>query len=129
MKKLLVTIVEDDRYFRESVTRLTRSLGYAVEAFASADDFLASPSIVETACLVADVQMPRMTGLELHRHLVSNGHAIPTILMTAHPNEGDRARALDEGVFCYVGKTADEQHFVRCLNAILNSGQSPDATQ
>ena len=91
-KTLLVSVVEDDRYFRESMTRLMRSLGYPVEAFSSAADFLASPRRVETSCLICDVQMPAMSGIELHRSLIEAGSAIPTILVTAYPNDIDRAR-------------------------------------
>ena len=69
----LVSVVEDDRFFRESMSRLIRSLGYSVEAFPSAADFLASPRLAETACLIADIHMPAMTGLELHRQLVEAG--------------------------------------------------------
>jgi len=64
-KKLLVSVVDDDRFFRESMRRLMRSLAYTAEAFASAADFLASPRLAETACLIADVNMPAMTGIEL----------------------------------------------------------------
>jgi FixJ family two-component response regulator len=85
-KPSLVSVVEDDQFFRESMQRLMRSLGYTVEAFASAADFLASPRVVETACLIADVHMPAMTGVELYKHLVSAGYAIPTILVTAYPD-------------------------------------------
>ena len=88
-KSSLVSVVEDDRFFRESMGRLMRSLGYTVDVFASAADFLASPAVAETGCLIADVQMPAMTGLELYRHLIEAGHAIPTILVTAYPNEVD----------------------------------------
>jgi FixJ family two-component response regulator len=122
MKKLLVSIVEDDQFFRESMGRLMRSLGYAVEAFPSAADFLESPRLVETACLIADIHMPAMTGLELHRRLVSTGHAIPTILVTAFPNDADRARASNDGVVCYLRKPVDEEHLTRCLRAALTSG-------
>ena len=70
MKKLLVSVVEDDRFFRDSMGRLMRSLGYNVEAFASAADFLASSRLIETTCLIADVHMPAMTGVELYRRLI-----------------------------------------------------------
>src|SRR5215472_5642072 len=90
MKDLLVSVVEDDRFFRESMKRLMRSLGYAVEAFPSAADFLASPRLGETACLIADVHMPAMTGIELYQHLIEAGRAIPTILVTGYPNDVDR---------------------------------------
>ena len=100
-----------------------RSLGYNVEAFPSAADFLASPRLVETACLIADVHMPAMTGLELYRHLIEAGYAIPTILVTAYPDDVDRARALNDGVVCYLRKPVDEQHLIRCLRAALQSGE------
>jgi FixJ family two-component response regulator len=123
MKKLLVSVVEDDRYFRESMRRLMRSLGYNVEAFSSAADFLASPRLIETTCLIADVHMPAMTGVELYRHLIEAGYTIPTILVTAYPDDVDRARALNDGVVCYLRKPVDEQHLIRCLRAALESGE------
>ena len=124
-KKQLVSVVEDDRFFRESMRRLMRSLGYTVEAFASAADFLGSPRLAETACLVADVQMPMMTGIELHRHLTRAGRAIPTILVTAYPNDVDRVRALNDGVVGYLRKPVDEQYLQQCLRRALAPGESP----
>jgi FixJ family two-component response regulator len=112
----LVSVVEDDQFFRESMKRLLRSLGYSVEAFSSAGDFLASPRLLETSCLIADVQMPAMSGLELHRSLIDAGHVIPTILVTAYPNDADRTRARDDGVVCYLGKPVDETRLTRCLH-------------
>jgi len=125
-KALLVSVVEDDRLFRESMRRLMRSLGYVVETFSSAADFLASPLRVETACLIADVHMPAMTGIELHRHLIEVGYAIPTILITAYPNDVDEARALNDGVVCYLRKPVDEKHLIRCLRAALPSARLPE---
>ena len=123
MKDLLVSVVEDDRFFRESMKRLMRSLGYAVEVFPSAADFLASARLAETGCLIADVHMPAMTGIELYRHLIKAGRAIPTILVTAYPNDADRARALNDGVACYLRKPVDQQDLERCLRAALKSGE------
>src|SRR5436190_2952150 len=123
MKKVLVSVVEDDRFLRESMCRLMRSLGYTVDIFSSAADFLASPRLAETACLIADVHMPAMTGLELHKYLIEAGYTIPTILVTAYPDHVDRARALNDGVVCYLRKPVDEQHLVRCLRAALESGE------
>jgi FixJ family two-component response regulator len=122
----LVSVVEDDQHFRESMRRLLRSLGYTVEAFPSATDFLASPRLVETSCLIADVHMPAMTGVELYKHLIDAGHAIPTILVTAYPNDVDRARAQNDGVVCYLHKPIDEQHLIRCLHAALTPGEPPE---
>ena len=118
-KQSLVSVVEDDQFFRESLRRLIRSLGYRVEAFASADDFLSSPHLGETACLIADVHMPVMTGVELHRCLIEANHAIPTILVTAYPNDTDRKRAFTDGVVCYLRKPLNEQQLKRCLRAAL----------
>ena len=126
MKKILVSVVDDDRFCRESMCRLLRSLGYTADFFSSAAEFLASPLLAETACLIADVQMPAMTGLELHRRLVEAGQAIPTILMTAFPNNVDRARALNDGVMCYLRKPAEEEHLTRCVREALRSADSPE---
>ena len=111
----LISVVEDDRFFRESMQRLMRSLGYAVEAFSSAADFLASPRVDETSCLIADVHMPAMSGIELYRHLIAAGRTIPTILVTAYPSESERVCALTDGVIGYLHKPVDERHLLRCL--------------
>ena len=125
-KALLVSVVEDDRFFRESMRRLMSSWGFAVEAFSSAADLLASPRLVETACLIADVHMPAMTGVELHRHLIKVGYAIPTILITAYPNDVDRARALNDGVIGYLRKPVDENHLIWCLRVAIPSAELPE---
>jgi FixJ family two-component response regulator len=121
-----VSVVDDDRFHRASMRRLVTSLGYTVEDFASAADFLASPRLAETACLIADVHMPTMTGVELYRHLVNVGHAILTILVTGRPDDGERARALGDGVVCYLGKPINEERLVRCLHSALQSGEPQD---
>src|SRR5208282_1751437 len=122
-KPTLISVVEDDEPFRESMKKLMRALGYTVEAFPSAADFLASPLLSATACLVTDIQMPGMTGLELHRRLVDAGYRIPTILVTAYPDEITRNRALKDGVVCYVSKPVDDEHLERCLRSALESGK------
>lgn len=122
-KPTLISVVEDDEPFRESMRKLMMALGYTVEAFASAAEFLASPLLSATACLVTDVQMPGMTGLELHRHLVDVGYRIPTILVTAYPDEITRNRALKDGVVCYVSKPVDDEHLECCLRSALESGK------
>ena len=124
----LVAIVEDDNFLRASMRRLMRSLGFTVEAFPSAAGLLASPRLAETNCLITDVNMPAMTGIELYRHLVKTGHAIPTILITAYPNDLDRTVALNEGVVCYLQKPVDQQDLTRCLHAALSSNEPPSPT-
>jgi len=123
-KASLVSIVDDDRFFGDSMKRLMRSLGYSVEAFLAAADFLASRRLAETACLIADVHMPAMTGLELHRRLIETGYAIPTILVTAYPDIDVRTRALKDGVVCYLRKPLDENHLMRCLRTALHYGEA-----
>ena len=124
MKKVLVSVVEDDRFLRESMCRLMRSLGHTVDVFSSAAEFLASPRLAETACLITDIHMPAMTGLELYRRLVDTGHAIPTILVTASPNDVDQARALNAGVVSYLRKPVDEEHLTLCVREALKSALS-----
>src|SRR5690348_1768366 len=96
--KPLISIVDDDQGFRDALTGLIRSLGYRVRAFSSAPAFLASRNVRNTSCLITDIQMPAMTGVELYSRLVESGHAIPTILVTAYPDDGVRACALTAGV-------------------------------
>jgi FixJ family two-component response regulator len=124
-KAPLVSIVEDDSFQLASMGRLMRSLGYTVETFPSAAGLLASPRLAETECLIADVNMPAMTGIELYRHLMKSGHAIPTILITAYPNDLDRAKALGDGVICYLRKPIDERDLLRCLDAALPDSVPP----
>jgi FixJ family two-component response regulator len=103
--------------------KLVRLLGYRVEAFPSPASFLVSPLLAETACLVADVHMPGMTGIELHRYLVDAGHRIPTILITAYPDDTLRNRALKDGVVCYLSKPVDDEYLERCIRSALQSGR------
>lgn len=122
-RRTLISIIDDDEPFRESMRKLITSLGYTVEAFPSAANFLSSALVAETACMVADVQMPGITGVELHRKLVDAGYPIPTILVTAYPDEVARNRALKNGVVCYLRKPVDDDHLERCLRSALQSGK------
>ena len=92
------------------MTKLVKSLGYPVEAFPSAADFLVSPSLAQTACLVTDVHMPGMTGVELHRVRDPDN---------AYPDDFVRDRALNDGVVCYLSKPVDDDHLERCLRSAL----------
>ena len=123
-KASLVSIVEDDRFFRESMRRLMESLGYRVAVFPSAAAFLRSPRLAKTAVLIADIHMPAMTGLELYRNLINMRRPIPTILMTSYSDADVEARALGEGVVCCLRKPFDEQDLVRCVRMALESGQA-----
>ena len=118
---VLISIVEDDELSRDSMRRLTASLGYSVQAFPSAADFLGSRRLDETACLIADIHMPAMTGLELYARLIELGHKIPTILVTAYPDEATRARALKDGIVCYLRKPFRKDDFVGCIRKAVES--------
>jgi FixJ family two-component response regulator len=119
LNRALISIVDDDQPFRESMRDVVMLLGYTVEAFPSAADFLGSGLLPETACLVADVQMSGMTGVELHRHLVDAGYVIPTILISAYPDEAIRYQALRDGVVHFLSKSVDADHLNRCLRSAL----------
>ena len=119
LNRTLISIVDDDQPFRESMRKLLMLLGYTVEEFPSAADFLASRFLPETGCLVADIHMPGITGLELHARLIKLGYAIPTILVTAYPDEVVRDRALKDGVVCYLGKPLDDEDLERWLRLAL----------
>jgi FixJ family two-component response regulator len=127
-KAPLITIVEDDEFFRESMRRLMRSLGYTVEAFPSAADFLASRRLDETACLIADIHMPGMTGVELCARLIDAGHKIPTILVTAYPDDATRGRALKDGIVCYLLKPFDDNDLMDCVRKAVEGGKPPVGT-
>jgi FixJ family two-component response regulator len=117
--KIVISIVDDDESVREGATDLLNSMGYAVETFSRADDFLSSARLDNTSCLITDMRMPGMTGLELLESLVALGKLIPTILITAFPNAADRARALKAGVHCYLPKPFDEKDLLACLRSAL----------
>lgn len=116
----LIAIVDDDESSREAAKGLLNSLGFTVEAFPSALDFLASPHILRnTCCLVADVNMPHMTGVELYGRLAELGCAIPIILITAYPDDSVRARAMADGVICYLSKPCDADTLLGCVRSAL----------
>jgi FixJ family two-component response regulator len=96
-EKPLISIVDDDETVRATTMDLITSMGFAAKVFPHADDFLKSDDLRNTNCLIADIRMPGMTGLELHSRLVESGNKIPTILITAFPDERDRARTSSRG--------------------------------
>jgi FixJ family two-component response regulator len=117
--KILISVIDDDEDFRTTIVDLMQAMGFTIEAFSSAVDFLASPSVRHTSCLITDVHMPRMTGAELHSHLVGSGYDIPTILITAYPDDNARTRALDQGVVCYLSKPLDVEVLLGCVRSAL----------
>jgi FixJ family two-component response regulator len=116
----LIAIVDDDQSVREALTSLVRSLGYNAAAFASAEDLLKSRRCRSVSCIIADVQMPGMSGLELYQRLLASRRPIPTILITAYPDDGARERALSAGVIGYLSKPFDEDDLIACIRSARN---------
>jgi FixJ family two-component response regulator len=126
--KPVISIVDDDPSVREGMMDLLASRNFIAETFPRAADFLSSNRVESTFCLIADVQMPGMTGLELHNRLVGSGTAIFTILITAFPNEADRARALRDGVRCYLTKPVNEAELLACIRSAIEHRETDRKT-
>jgi FixJ family two-component response regulator len=122
-EKVLISIVDDDESVRHAIQGLMRSSGFAAESFASAEDFLTSSHPPRTDFLIADVQMPGMSGLDLHRHLVASGQHIPLILITAYPDDRMRTRALEAGVIAYLVKPFNEDDLLVWIREALVHNQ------
>jgi FixJ family two-component response regulator len=120
---ILISIVDDNESAREAVAGLVRSLGFVAAEFGSAADFLKSDYLSRTACLIADVRMPGMTGPELYRHLIAMGTPIPTVLITAYADEAARDRALKAGVRCYLAKPLKPDELLACIRSAIGDGK------
>lgn len=117
----LISVVDDDASVRESLQRLIRSAGFAVKVFASAKEFLNSDHLRATRCLILDVRMPAMNGLELQRLLVQAAIEIPVIFITAHGDETARSQALKNGAVGYLLKPFSEEALLNAIDAALGS--------
>jgi len=115
----LVAIVDDDNGAREALETLVRSLGHKVSTFGSAEEFLKSEKLYQTSCLITDLQMPGLSGLDLQDHLIAEGHRIPIIFITGHPNDSARARAMKAGAVCFLRKPHDVHHLIGCIEKAL----------
>jgi FixJ family two-component response regulator len=117
----LISIVDDDESIREATKGLVRSLGYLAMTFASAEEFLQSDRVDDTSCLITDVQMPGLSGIDLQSWLIDRGVQMPTIFITAFPEEKTRLRVLTAGAVGYLGKPFSEESLLKCLDAALGS--------
>jgi FixJ family two-component response regulator len=125
----LISVVDDDASVRESLESLIRSVGFAVKVFASAEEFLNSPRLLETNCLILDVRLPGMDGLELHRQLLAENHKIPVIFITAHASDDhSRAQARRNGAVDYLIKPFSEESLLDAVDVALGprSKGTPD---
>jgi molybdopterin-binding protein len=120
-KAPLISIVDDDALARDGIRELVESLGYKTSTFESAEHFLGSSMLAQTACLITDLQMPGLNGLELQEELRSQGYCTAVILITAYPNENHRKRALNGGAVGFLSKPFDERSLIKCLTAAIKS--------
>jgi FixJ family two-component response regulator len=122
--KPLVAIVDDDKSIRNGTRDLLKAAGFSTALFQDAESFLASASRATAACLVADMRMPGMTGLELYEALVADGGGIPTVLITAHPDEVTQSRAREVGISCYLSKPFAPDDLLGCVREALAKSQA-----
>jgi len=122
-QKLLVAVVDDDASMRDTTEDLLDSAGFRAATFASAEAFLESPHRAKVSALIADMLMPGMSGLALHQQLASSGSPIPTILITAYPDDSVRARALEVGVYCYLPKPYVAEELLACVDGAITAGR------
>jgi FixJ family two-component response regulator len=115
----MISIVDDDESVREATKGLVRSLGYTAATFASAEDFLQSNQVNDTWCLITDVQMPGLSGVELQSQLIAQGNSTPMIFVTAFPEERTRARALKAGAIGFLTKPFNEERLIEYIHAAL----------
>ena len=115
----VISVIDDDASVRVATNNLLMSRGYVVHTFASAEEFLGSSHIDETSCVIADVQMPAMSGLDLLASLRARGYQAPFIFITAFPDDSVRARAMKAGAVCFLAKPFAAPSLIKCLDAAL----------
>jgi FixJ family two-component response regulator len=128
-RKNLISLVDDDESVRRSTTLLIESFGFHAAAFESAESFLKSGQLQETACLIVDVQMPGMNGLELQSHLANAGYEIPIIFITAYDNKESRQQALQAGAIAFLGKPFNDQLLLQAIRAALRHDEGTAMTK
>jgi FixJ family two-component response regulator len=124
----VISIVDDDESVRTAMKDMVESFGFAAAAFESADEFLRSNRLHETTCLILDIQMPGMSGLELYERLIASGRRIPTMFVTAFPDTRVHDRARQAGAVCCLTKPFDRNDLLGCIHSALgarNAGEKP----
>jgi FixJ family two-component response regulator len=119
----MISIVDDDRSLREATKGLVRSFGYGADAFASAEEFLQSDRVNDSSCLILDVNMPGLSGIELQSQLIARGNRMPIIFITAVPEETTRAKAIEAGAIGFLSKPFREEWLINHLDVALNRGR------
>jgi FixJ family two-component response regulator len=116
----LISIVDDDDALRNSLDDLIQSIGFRTQGFASAEAFLSSNQLCDTACLILDVRMPGMNGLDLQRRIIAANWRIPIIFITSHADDVARERALEAGAVAFLYKPFREEELLNAIDAALN---------
>jgi FixJ family two-component response regulator len=120
----VISVIDDDASIRVAADSLLRARGYTVSTFASAAEFLKSRKLDETSCVITDVRMPDMSGVELQTVVRNQGRSTPFIFITAFPEESARLRALHDGAVCFLSKPFDAPTLIRCVEAALAAGDA-----
>ncbi|MBN3765798.1 response regulator [Burkholderia sp. Ac-20365] len=118
----VISIVDDDESIRLALSSLIRSMGWTAHVFESAQAFLDSGLIPAVSCLISDIQMPGMTGLELQQRLLDDGHRLPIVFITAFGSEAVRQQAMNQGAAHFLLKPLDPSVIEHCLHQLVNSG-------
>ncbi|UVK41497.1 response regulator [Mesorhizobium sp. AR10] len=119
----IISIVDDDESLRMATAKLVRLHGFLVHAFASAEEFLESPYVGDTGCVITDIRMPGMSGVDLQAHLIAQGIRVPVIFISAFPEESSRKRALEAGAVCFLTKPFDGKALIDCLSGALRESE------
>ena len=117
----MIAIVDDDGVVREAMKSLMRSLGYNASTFGSADEFLKSEQVSKKSCLMTDLQMPGLSGIDLQDLLIARGYRIPIIFITGHPSDNVRARAMKAGAIGFLVKPVDVDQLIGCIKKVLRA--------
>jgi|SRR5215467_16266531 len=122
----MISIIDDDEFMLDAVRNLVRSLGYSAAVFSSAEDYLRSDYLRDSACVIADMQMPGMTGADLQNRLIADGLRTPIIFMTAYSDERVQKRVMDAGAVGFLNKPFDDECLIKCINeALKGAGVRP----
>lgn len=119
LKAALVAIVDDDEWVRKSLARLVKSAGFRTETFASAEDFVASGNHEETACVILDMRLPGMSGLDLQARLAAEHNLVPIVFVSAHDEPGVRTQAVQAGAVAFLGKPVDDRALLNAIDLAL----------
>ena len=121
----LIACIDDDKSVRDAIEGFLKAFGFNVEVFSSAEEFLQSSFLAQTACLIADVKLPGLSGLQLQARLIASGQRVPTIFITAFSDPHHRAQALGAGAIGFLEKPITKDELLACIRSALQPGRGP----